>query len=112
MALLVLGMALGAIELFVIPGFGLIGVLGIASAVASVAVAVVSLELPMALAALGAGVAGGVALGWLVASSRVARSMVLEHTQRGGRATDARRQLVGAAGTAVTPLRPSGTARI
>ena len=113
MALLVLGMALAAIELFVIPGFGLIGLLGLASAVAAVIVAVTSLELPMALAALGAGVVGGIALGWLVVSSRVARSMVLERTQRGARASDgARRPPVGAHGTAITPLRPSGTVRI
>jgi membrane-bound ClpP family serine protease len=113
MGLLVVGLALAAVELFVVPGFGLIGVLGIAAGAAAVVVAITGLDLSMALAALGGGVVGGIALGWGVARSPLARAMVLDRSQRGSRAVDGELEgLVGAAGIAVTPLRPSGTARI
>jgi membrane-bound serine protease (ClpP class) len=110
--LVVLGMGLLAVEIFVIPGFGLIGILGIALFAGAGILAFSSLTSEWAVAALAAGAAVGGALAWMLPRSAPGRAFILDDTVRGARAGDATlTALVGAEGVAVTPLRPSGSAR-
>ncbi|WP_438003986.1 NfeD family protein [Sorangium sp. So ce321] len=111
--LLVVGLVLLAIEVFVIPGVGLVGLLGGAAVVGAVAVAWATLGAAHGLLALGAGVCAAGLLFWAVARTRAGQKMVLLETQRSGRGPDARlAALAGKEGRALTPLRPAGTVEI
>ena len=110
--LMVVGLGLLAVEVLVIPGFGVIGVAGIAGIVASGYVAVTELPAEYAGLTIMAGVAAAGGLFWLFPRTRVARSLVLETQTVGGAADDSLKTLIGLEGMAVTPLRPSGTAEI
>jgi membrane-bound serine protease (ClpP class) len=118
--LFVAGLALLAVELFVLPGFGVAGVLGALAVVASIVLAVVGLP-----TGVGALQAGAVILTALVMAG-VAVWQILERLPRDGRgqlrtstrredgyvASRARVELVGREGVAATNLHPSGTALI
>ncbi|WP_437827234.1 NfeD family protein [Sorangium sp. So ce1153] len=111
--LLVVGLVLLAIEVFVIPGVGLVGLLGGAAVVGAVAVAWATLGAAHGLLALGAGVCAAGLLFWAFAGTRAGQKMVLRETQRSGRGPDARlAALAGKEGRALTPLRPAGTVEI
>ncbi|MGK3987134.1 NfeD family protein [Sorangium sp. So ce136] len=111
--LLVVGLVLLAIEVFVIPGVGLVGLLGGAAVVGAVAVAWTTLGAAHGLLALGAGVCAAGLLFWAFARTRAGQKMVLLETQRSGRGPDARlAALAGKEGRALTPLRPAGTVEI
>ncbi|WP_437924020.1 NfeD family protein [Sorangium sp. So ce291] len=111
--LLVVGLVLLAIEVFVIPGVGLVGLLGGAAVVGAVAVAWATLGAAHGLLALGAGVCAAGLLFWAFARTRAGQKMVLLETQRSGRGPDARlAALAGKEGRALTPLRPAGTVEI
>ncbi|WP_437499757.1 NfeD family protein [Sorangium sp. So ce1099] len=111
--LLVVGLALLAIEVFVIPGVGLVGLLGGAAVVGAVAVAWATLGAAHGLLALGAGACAAGLLFWAFARTRAGQKMVLLETQRSGRGPDARlAALAGKEGRALTPLRPAGTVEI
>ena len=111
--LMVVGVVLLALEILVIPGFGLVGLLGCAAILAACAVAWVGLGAVYGLLALGAGIAAAAVLLWLFPRTSVGRAMVLQTTQRGARGADARLlELVGREGRALTPLRPSGSVEI
>ncbi|WP_437955018.1 NfeD family protein [Sorangium sp. So ce119] len=112
-ALLVVGLVLLAIEVLVIPGVGLVGLLGGAAVLGAVAVAWATLGAAHGLLALGAGVCATGLLFWALPRTGAGRRMVLLETQRSGRGTDARlAALVGKEGRALTPLRPAGTVEI
>ncbi|WP_438022840.1 NfeD family protein [Sorangium sp. So ce233] len=112
-ALLVAGLALLAIEVLVIPGIGLVGLLGGAAVLGAVAVAWATLGAAHGLLALGAGVCATGLLFWALPRTGAGRRMVLLETQRSGRGSDARlAALVGKEGRALTPLRPAGTVEI
>jgi membrane-bound ClpP family serine protease len=112
-ALLVAGLVLLAIEVLVIPGVGLVGVLGGAAVLGAVALAWATLGIGYGLLALGAGVFATGLLFWAVPRTRVGRKMVLLETQQSGRGPDARlAALAGKEGRALTPLRPAGTVEI
>ena len=111
--LLVVGRVLLAIEVFVIPGVGLVGLLGGAAVVGAVAVAWATLGAAHGLLALGAGACAAGLLFWAFARTRAGQKMVLLETQRSGRGPDARlAALAGKEGRALTPLRPAGTVEI
>ena len=111
--LLVVGLVLLAIEVFVIPGVGLVGLLGGAAVVGAVAVAWATLGAAHGLLALGAGACAAGLLFWAFARTGAGQKMVLLETQRSGRGPDARlAALVGKEGRALTPLRPAGTVEI
>ena len=111
--LLVVGVALLAAEILVIPGFGVIGLLGIASTIGAGVVALTQLGSGWGLLALGGGLAVSGLMGWLLPRTTAGRDMVLANNQRGMRAGDASlAQLVGLLGEAVTPLRPAGSVRV
>ena len=108
--MIVLGLALLAVELVVIPGFGLIGVLGGGAILAGGWIAYSQLSPGYGALALVGGLAGAVLMLWLLPKTRAARSMVLQ-TQHEGTALDPYYQtLLGAEGVALTVLRPAGTA--
>ncbi|MBX5482386.1 MAG: NfeD family protein [Myxococcaceae bacterium] len=108
--LFVVGVVLLGLELFVIPGFGVVGVLGIAGLVGSVVVAFWKLgawEAGLTFA-LGAATCGG--LLFALSKSRASKALVLTEVQSG--IAVARPDLQpGTQGIAATPLRPSGIAR-
>jgi len=115
--ILVVGMVLLAVEVIVLPGFGVAGVLGLAAIV----VALVRIFEESALPVLGYGVVfGGVLMAvllWMLPNSRLAAIFRLSDRlpSSGGTAgtvsTVDRVDLLGAIGTAITDLRPAGVAR-
>lgn len=107
--LLLVGVALLAIEVVLVPGVGLVGFFGLAGIGAAVWIAYAMIGPAYAgLALTGGVVACGLAF-WLLPRTRLARSMVLEGSA-GGRAGDpSLMALAGKVGTTVTALRPSGT---
>ncbi|MCG8425530.1 MAG: hypothetical protein MJE77_47230 [Proteobacteria bacterium] len=111
-SLMVVGLCLLAIEILVVPGIGVIGVLGALSILGSGYAAVT--ELPPAYAGLtvAAGVVAAVALFWLFPRTRAARAMVLQTRTLGSAADPSLNDLVGLEGITLTPLRPAGTAEI
>lgn len=111
--LMVVGVVLLALEIFVIPGFGIVGLLGCASILAAGVVAWMGLAPGYGLLAAVAGAAAAGVMLWSFPRTRAGRAMVLHETQRSGRGPDARlASLAGMEGRALTPLRPSGTAEI
>lgn len=124
-----LGVALLIAEVFVIPGFGIAGVLGIAALVAAFALAMIDVPIPLAieagfleaavwrvtLALLSAIVATGAILrfipsralpDWLVLRAAI------EDKSAAGNPEDIDAALVGQFGVATTDLRPAGKASI
>ena len=111
-SLMIIGFVLIAIEIFVIPGVSVPGVLGLLAMLGAVIYAYSARTTTAAMVAL---VSGAVACGlmvWLLPRTRAGRAMVLREGLTGG-ATNARlERLAGAEGTAETDLRPAGTALI
>jgi membrane-bound serine protease (ClpP class) len=122
--LLGLGAIALAVEVFVLPGFGVAGVLGILAIVASMVLAMMgaqpsSGDVAQALAVLGASLFITVAViyAWLrhLPNSGRFSGLLLQgaaHKSRGFVSAPHREDLVGRDGVAVTDLRPSGTARV
>ncbi len=108
--MIVIGLILIAMEVLVIPGFGLIGLLGGAAILGGGLIAYTQLSPAFGVLALVGGlVAAGLML-WLLPKTRVARSMVL-HARHEGTALDPfYQELLGQEGVALTVLRPAGTA--
>lgn len=123
---ILLGVALVAItiEVFVLPGFGAAGLLGIVALVAAVILAMIGSspsvgDVTQAIAVLGASLAITAAVGYawlrhLPNSGRFAGLFLRggAHQADGYIAAKPRSDLVGQDGIAVTDLRPSGTAQI
>src|SRR5512143_2325339 len=98
--LLVAGLVLLLLELLVIPGFGVVGFMGIGALLAAVGLAWWHLgPLESALALLASAGTVGLML-WYLPRSRVARAMVLEEVQRGTAAPPLAALQVGVEGVA------------
>lgn len=122
--LLGLGMLALGVEMFLLPGVGVAGVVGVCFVAAAVILALVGagpagLDVGGALSVLGASVAIVLAVifAWLRHLPNSRRFAGLLHTQQTDRAegyiaAPQRADLVGLAGIAVTDLRPSGAATI
>jgi membrane-bound serine protease (ClpP class) len=122
--LLGLGAIALAVEVFVLPGFGVAGVLGILAIVASMVLAMMgahpsSGDMAQALAVLGASlvITMAVIYAWLrhLPNSGRFSGLLLKgavHKAQGFVSAPNRGDLVGRDGVAVTDLRPSGTARV
>ena len=113
--LLVMGFVLFYLEVFVIPGVNIFGILGFVSLLTGIVYAYVRLG-PGAALWLGAGTALATAiLVWLVLRLRAWQRLVLHRgntSQEGYSAAPADlAELAGQTGEALTPLRPSGRAR-
>jgi membrane-bound serine protease (ClpP class) len=124
--LLAAGVVLIALEMFVIPGFGIAGIAGIAAILGSVFLSLVSgvaggAEIMQAAGVMAVAGIVVVVLGWaffrnLPRSGRFSKSglMLADATSRetGYLSAAVRSELIGATGVAVTDLRPSGTVKI
>jgi membrane-bound serine protease (ClpP class) len=118
-----IGLALLGVEIFLVPGFGLFGILGALGILAGLYMSLIgsiptSADFTRAGMILTTSVLLIVVTAWVMIrsvprASRLARSGVflLERTDRsiGYEAAPARRDLVGVVGKAITDLRPSGT---
>jgi membrane-bound serine protease (ClpP class) len=122
--LLALGLIAIAVEVFVIPGFGVAGFVGIVAIITSMALAMMgqhptAADVAQALAVLGASlfITAAVMYAWLrhLPNSGRFSGLLLKgagHREAGFTTAPSRPELVGRDGTALTDLRPSGTARI
>lgn len=122
--LLALGLLALAVEVFVIPGFGIAGIVGIVAIVASMVLAMIgaapsSGDIAQALAVLGASlfITAAVVYAWVrhLPNSGRFRGLLLQggvHRSEGFVSAPSRGDLLGVDGVAVTDLRPSGTARV
>ena len=110
-ALMVLGLVLLAVEVLVLPGFGLIGVLGFLLCGGAVWLAHAQIGTGWSAIAVAGGVlaAGGIFL--VLPRTRLGKSMVLE-TGIDAKVVDGLEVLLGREGQALTPLRPSGSVEI
>ncbi|MGH7457755.1 MAG: NfeD family protein [Longimicrobiaceae bacterium] len=121
--LLAAGVLLLLLEALVIPGFGIAGVLGIAAVVASIFLSMIgsfptASDFATAAAVIAVSVVAVTFIGWQLArrlpADRRARGVFLtESTSResGYASSDARPELVGREGVALTDLRPAGSGR-
>jgi membrane-bound serine protease (ClpP class) len=122
--LLGLGAIALAVEIFILPGFGVAGVLGALAIITSMVLAMIghhpsSADVAQALAVLGASllITFAVIYAWLrhLPNSGRFRGLLLQgavHKSQGFVSAPTRGDLVGRDGVAVTDLRPSGTARV
>jgi membrane-bound serine protease (ClpP class) len=122
--LLGLGLVALAVEAFILPGFGVAGVVGIVAVVSSMVLAMIgahptSGDVAQALAVLGASlfITAAVTYAWLrhLPNSGRFSGLLLKgagHRSEGFTTALSRPELVGQSGIALTDLRPSGAARI
>lgn len=110
--LMILGLALVAIEVLVIPGIGIIGFLGAIAMLGSSYVSVTEFQASQAAILIAAGMAGAGVMFWLFPRTKVAQAMILSTQTTGGAANPELRLLMDREGTAMTPLRPSGAVKI
>jgi membrane-bound serine protease (ClpP class) len=122
--LLGLGLIALAVEVFILPGFGVAGIAGILAIVASMVLAMMggyptNGDVAQALAVLGASlfITTAVIYAWLrhLPNSGRFSGLLLQgagHREAGFTTAPARPELIGRDGMAITDLRPSGTARI
>ena len=114
--LLILGFGLVLLEIFVIPGFNIFGVLGLGTLCLGVYFAYVKLGLLEAGIVALVGLLGTAILIRLLIKARAWQRLVLESTTTRQEGYDSGRtgldQLVGQRGVALTPLRPAGRAQI
>jgi membrane-bound serine protease (ClpP class) len=121
--LLGLGLLALAVEVFVLPGFGVAGVLGIVAIGVSIVMAMIGAapsggDIARALAVLGASlvITAAVAFAWLrhLPSSGRFKGLLLRGSmpQSDGYISAPASELVGRDGVALTDLRPAGTAQI
>ncbi len=108
------GFACVAIEVFVIPGFGFIGILGAVLLVGDIVYTWVALGPIAGIVVLAASLGCTVASVWIMMNTRVGRRFKLERSLKGSASAVSvgRANLVGREGVAVTILRPSGVALI
>jgi membrane-bound serine protease (ClpP class) len=122
--LLGLGLVALAVEVFILPGFGVAGVVGIVAVVASMVLAMIgrhpsAADIAQAMAVLGASlfITAAVTYAWLrhLPNSGRFSGLLLKgagHRSEGFISAPSRPELVGRDGVALTDLRPSGAARI
>ncbi len=108
--LVVLGLVLITLEVLVIPGFGVVGILGILAILGAGVMTYMRLGTQAGIVAF---VLAGVLLVlmlWLLPKTRSAKKMVLQAKVEGRAANQALAELLGKEGKARTGLRPSGVA--
>ncbi|NLO65251.1 MAG: nodulation protein NfeD [Firmicutes bacterium] len=113
-ALFVVGILLLLLEIFVVPGFGVTGVLGIVAVIGSILLVFGDLKLALMslVIALSASIVALILLWRRLGKTRLWKGLVLSHTEskeKGYRASEGKSDLVGRRGRTLTPLRPAGT---
>lgn len=113
--LLVLGFAMILLEIFVIPGFNIFGMMGFGTVCLGVVLAYTKLGVEAALVVGLLGIAGTASLVWFLVRNRAWQRLVLEvETDKASGYASAPvgfAELMDEKGIAVTPLRPSGRAQ-
>ncbi|MDX1530860.1 MAG: NfeD family protein [Rhodothermales bacterium] len=115
--LILAGLGLIAVEVYIVPGFNVVGVLGGLAIVAGVVYAFAVAGLAGGIgAAIGAGIAGGGMFYLMWQSGAWERFVLAADLRRDAdadeRESDARSRYLGKSGVAATPLRPGGIAEI
>ena len=115
LGLLILGFVMILLEIFVIPGMNIFGFLGFATVCLGVGFAYVKVGTEAAVLIGVLGLAGTVALVWLLVRNRAWQRMVLEMETDRAAGFDSvpagLTDLVSQQGVTVTPLRPAGRAQ-
>jgi len=115
LGLLILGFVLILLEIFVIPGMNIFGILGFATVLAGVGFAYVKVGTEAAVIIGMLGLVGTVSLVWLLVRNRAWQRLVLEaETDRAAGFDSAPvglAELESQQGVSVTPLRPAGRAQ-
>ncbi|MEM0961529.1 MAG: NfeD family protein [Bacteroidota bacterium] len=116
-ALILVGLALIAVEVTVVPGLNVVGVVGALGAATGVAIAFVEYGLLGGLGTLGATVLAAGGLAFLLRESGAWDRFVLTTSLLAGdavepEATESRSKLLGRTGHALTPLRPAGVVEV
>ncbi len=116
-ALILVGLALVAVEVTVVPGFNVIGVLGVLGAGVGVAYAFMAFGVAGGMVTLAATLLAGGGMFYVLWESGAWDRFVLTDSLRRDADADAaeretRARLLGRRGTALTPLRPGGVAEI
>jgi membrane-bound serine protease (ClpP class) len=108
------GFACVAVEVFVIPGFGFVGILGGVLLIADIVYAWIYLGPMGGLVVLVASLGCTIASVWVMMNTRVGKRFRLERNLKGSASAVSvgREELVGRTGVALSPLRPSGVALI
>ncbi len=112
MGLMVLGLVLIAIEVLVIPGFGVIGLLGGAFCIGAGWVAYEHVSPGWSAATVLAGAVAGGMMFWLLPKTKAGKAMVLHTATTGKAARPELGLLEGREGVVVSDLRPSGAVEI
>ncbi|QQR91692.1 MAG: hypothetical protein IPJ88_08290 [Myxococcales bacterium] len=109
-ALFCLGFLLLAVELFLIPGLGIVGPIGLVVLAGGVVYAWTTLGSVWGLAGLGLSLLISVLGLWLFPKSKTAKRLILDNPQKGNTAANTDfGYLIGKQGRALTPLHPSGS---
>jgi len=108
---LALGLILLFVEVAIVPGFGVAGVLGVMALAAGAVAAWTELGPFWGGVTAGASVVAAVGMLLWLPKSRAARRVVLDHSQAHTMSQKDKSALVGRRGTTVTPLRPTGRVR-
>lgn len=116
-ALILVGLALVAVEVTIVPGFNVIGVLGVLGAGVGVVYAFMAFGAAGGMASLAATLLAGGGMFYVLWESGAWSRFILTDSLRRDADADAaeretRARLLGRRGTAVTPLRPGGVAEI
>lgn len=116
-ALILVGLALVGVEVTLIPGFNVIGVIGVLGAAAGVVLSFVEFGAAGGFVALAGTLVAAGGLGYALWESGAWDRLVLTDSLRRGDGeeateTETRARLVGLSGQAITPLRPGGVAEI
>ena len=114
-ALILVGLALVAVEVTVVPGFNVVGVMGVLGAAVGVVVAFAEFGPVGGVGTLAATLLAAGGMAYLIYDSGAWDRFVLSDSLRRDADEDAvevesRSRLLGKTGTAVTPLRPGGVA--
>jgi membrane-bound ClpP family serine protease len=114
-ALILVGLALVAVEVTVVPGFNVVGVMGVLGAAVGVVVAFAEFGPMGGLGTLAATILAAGGLAYLLYDSGAWDRFILSDSLRRDADLDAvesesRARLLGKTGTAITPLRPGGMA--
>jgi len=110
--LMVVGLVLMVIEILVLPGFGLIGVLGGISMLAAAWVAFAYSGAGYGTLSLCAGMLSAGLLFWFLPKTKAGNKMVLKASIDESAPDPSLKGLLEAEGVAMSDLRPSGTAKI
>lgn len=113
--LLILGFVLVLLELFIIPGFNIFGIIGFLTVCAGVGYAYTNMGFGQAAVVAGIGLVGTAVLVRLMVKARAWQRLVLESDISRESGYDSvepgREDLLGQRGVALTQLRPAGRAR-